>query len=375
MTNTFNRLSLVNIICIALLFNACKKEEVEENVISEECGNNYENRNGRIIGYDILDSPENGDFGTNYTIASDQLKSEFVQLLQPWNTFENKTQGVYDGEAMQLFENLNNFALTSGISLSLIITPIDIPGRFLPAYLGQRKFDDPQVISSFNNLIDRLFNPTDGIVDPEKVIALSVGNEIDHYNWSANNDQLQEYKTFLQGIKPKVNAYGIPLHFTATLYGLEANPNRWWDIIDVVDKVSVTYYPINSDFSVKQANIASTDVFSFLSKYPTTKVFFQEVGYPSSTKLNSSEAKQALFFCHFFKAWDRHKDKISHVSILRLNDVSLASAQATAVAYGLAGNENFIEYIRTLGIRTWDDEGVDKQSFHLIEQELIKRNW
>ena len=36
----------------------------------------------------------------NYDIISGQLESNFIQLLQPWNAFENSQAGVYDGDAM-----------------------------------------------------------------------------------------------------------------------------------------------------------------------------------------------------------------------------------------------------------------------------------
>ena len=66
---------------------------------------------------------------------------------------------------------------------------------------------------------------------------------------------------------------------------------------------------------------------------------------------------------------------ISAASILRFNDVSRASAESTAVSYGLPGNEAFIQYIQTLGIRTWEGNGYDKQSFQVIKSEIQKRNW
>lgn len=354
------------------VLSSCEKEEVPADA---PCSEQIETRNGRILGYDILDLTESGDFNLNHGIASGVLKSEFIQLLQPWNAFEDQSPGVYDGEAVQLFGILNNFAASAGTKLSLIITPIDIPGRFLPSYLGEKKLNDPEVIAAFNDLIDRLFHPATGVVDPEHVIALSVGNEVDHYNWSANNDQPSEYAEFLAAIKPKINAYGIPLHVTATLYGLDDDPDRWMELLNTVDKVSVTYYPIRSDFTVRSADVACADFDSFFSKIGDKQIFIQEVGYPSSATLNSSEALQAEFFETFFSAWDTYKDQISHVSILRLNDVSLASAQATAVTYGVLGNEAFIEYIRSLGIRTWADTGTDKRAFSSIISELNKRDW
>jgi len=353
---------------------SCDSESNDDDTFAG-CSLSAETRGDRVIAFDLLDATETGDFGINFNIASQQLKAGFIQLLQPWNAFENQTAGVYDGDAMSWYETLNSFAASSGAELSLIITPVDIPGRFVPAYLEGKKFNDPLVIESFNNLIDALFNPTDGVVDPTLVIALSVGNEIDHYNWEANNDQISEYKAFLQGIKPKVNSYGIPLHFTGTLYGMTESGNTWTDMGQVADKVSFTYYPINSDFTVKAPNVVYSDLNAITTKFSGKDLFMQEIGYPSSATLNSSQAKQAEFFCNFFNAWDSHKEQIKHVSILRLNDVSEASAQETAVAYGIPGNTPFIEYIRTLGIRTWNGNGDDKQAFDVIKTEIERRDW
>ncbi|MGF1585630.1 MAG: hypothetical protein ACFCUM_09935 [Bacteroidales bacterium] len=352
----------------------CDKKNNNDNTFPK-CSLSAEARGNRVLAFDVLDPTETGDFDMNYDIASRQLNAEFIQLLQPWNAFENQQMGVYDGEAIGIFETLNEFAASTGARLSLIITPVDIPGRFLPAYLEGKKFDDPLVIESFNNLIDALFNDINGVVDPSRVIALSVGNEIDHYNWSANNDQISEYKSFLQAIKSKINSYGISMHFTGTLYGMTQPGNTWVDMGQAVDKVSITYYPLNSDFTVKSPNIVFADMNSIVTKFAGTELFLQEIGYPSSTTLNSSTAKQAEFFCNFFNAWDSHKDQIIHVSILRLNDVSETAAQATAVAYGIPGNTPFIEYIRTLGIRAWDGKGDDKQAFDVIKMELERRDW
>lgn len=368
-----NSVSIIIFFLLVMTFLGCKKEEIMDSF--SECTHSAEERGDRILAFDILDVTETGDFELNYDLASGQLQSDFIQLLQPWNSFENNQAGVYDGEAVQLYETLNHFAGSTGTQLALIITPIDIPGRFLPDYISDKKLNDPLVIESFKNLIDRLFNSVNGIVNPDKVIALSVGNEIDHYNWASNNDQISEYHEFLQAIKPTVNSYGIPLHFTGTLYGLTQPGNVWKELADVVDKVSVTYYPINADFTVKSPEIVFSDLNALATKFTDKKIFVQEIGYPTSSSLNSNEAKQAEFFCHFFNAWDGHKDQITHVSILRLNDVPLSSAQTTAVAYGVPGNERFIEYIRTLGIRTWENSGSNKMAFDVIEKELVKRFW
>jgi hypothetical protein len=366
------------IACVLFFFVAavlsCDTKKADEDSFPG-CSLSAEARGNRVIAFDLLDPTETGDFSMNYELASQQLHAGFIQLLQPWNAFENQQAGVYNGEAMGWYETLDGFSASTGAKLSLIITPIDIPGRFLPAYLEGKKFNDPLVIEAFNNLIDALFNPNTGVVDPSRVIALSVGNEIDHYNWAANNDQVSEYKAFLQAIKPKVNSYGIPLHFTGTLYGMTQPGTTWVELAQVVDKVSITYYPINNDFTVKLPNVVFADLNALTTKFVGNELFLQEVGYPSSTTLNSSQAKQAEFFCSFFNAWDSHRDQIIYVSILRLNDVSEAAAKETAVAYGIPGNTSFIEYIRTLGIRSWNGNGEDKTAFEVIKRELVRREW
>jgi hypothetical protein len=313
-----SQLSHLKILYLLFFFvaslHSCDADNTDDDTFSE-CSHSAEARGNRIISLDLLDATETGDFGMNYDIASGQLNAEFIQLLQPWNAFENQTAGVYDGEAMGWYQTLDAFAASTGAKLSLIITPIDIPGRFVPTHLEGKKFNDPILIESFNNLIDALFSASDGVVDPSRVIALSVGNEIDHYNWAANNDQVSEYKAFLQAVKPKVNSYGIPLHFTGTLYGITESGNTWTDMAQAVDKVSITYYPLNSDFTVKSPDVVFTDLNSIATKFAGKDLFLQEIGYPSSSALNSSEARQAEFFCNFFNAWDGYKDQITHVSI------------------------------------------------------------
>ena len=54
-------------------------------------------------------------------------------------------------------------------------------------------------------------------------------------------------------------------------------------------------------------------------------------------------------------------------------DTTRPSAEAKAVEYSLTGNENFIEYLRTLGLRTIDNQ--PKQAFEIVKTELQKRGF
>ena len=145
--------------------------------------------------------------------------------------------------------------------------------------------------------------------------------------------------------------------------------------------IHVTYYPQDSGFQVQDPSVAAADMDKLVDEFWGTAgtfnkpIYLQEVGYQTSSVSNSNEAKQAEFFCNFFQAWDTHRDRIPMASILRFNDKSTSAAQSTAVDYGLPGNTPFIEYIRTLGIRTYDGKGTEKNAYSIIKGEIDKRGW
>lgn len=162
-----------------------------ETNIHWECNECVSPRDGRNIGFDILDATESGSFENNFVKAT-ELNINFLQLAQPWNAYES-AMGIYDGPAVANLTLLNSYALMKGVKLSILINPIDIPGRLTPSYLSAVKFDNSLMVNAFSNLIDHLFT---NVVTPANVIAFSVGNEINSYNWEANNDTPSEYQSF-----------------------------------------------------------------------------------------------------------------------------------------------------------------------------------
>lgn len=54
-------------------------------------------------------------------------------------------------------------------------------------------------------------------------------------------------------------------------------------------------------------------------------------------------------------------------------DKTRSDAESVATTYGLSGNEAFIEYIRSLRIKS--SAGVEKSSFSIIQSELQKRGF
>ena len=183
-------------------------------------------------------------------------------------------------------------------------------------------------------------------------------------------------RVFLSSIKAKVNAYGVPLHFTGTLDGMIANGVTYPNMSAVVDAVSFTYYPQDLAFQVRDPEGVEGDWAALVNHFPVgTQFFAQEVGYQTGVGNNSSQRKQAQFFCNFFKAWDNHQGVIRSANVLRFNDLSRGNAESIANAYGLPTHEAFIQYLQTLGIREWQGTGQNKEAFEVIQGELLKRSW
>ncbi len=324
-----------------------------------------------MLGYDILDLTETGSFDNNVTQAK-AMGMNFISIHLPWNSLDVVTNIIDPGNTLAI---LNGVAIANNLKLAIIISPIDIPGRNCPTNMNSVKFTNEIMVTRFNALVDFMFNSTNGVVDPSIVTALSVGNEIDAYNWIGNGDTQLEYQTFLSNIKPKINSYGVKLNFTGSHGGLIEVGTTYTDMAKVVDAVSVTYYPQGTGFQVHDPSVAQADLDALVAKFPGKEIHLQEVGYQTSASCGSSEAKQADFFANFFTAWDSHATNITQASILRFNDNSLAAAQSTAIDYGLTGDTNFIEYIRTLGLRTWDGNGTNKLAVEVISNAIVSRDW
>jgi hypothetical protein len=319
----------------------------------------------RKVGLDILDLNENEDFDRNMAFAKD-LGIDFLPMHFDWNFIET-SPGIYE-DTYSFLELISLFAAQNDLKLSLTLRPVDIPGKTVPSDLFETRFNDQQMIKRFELLIDFIFT----IVDPDLVLNFQIGNEIDGYDTSNEPATFwNDYGIFLKEITAyfHTNYPGIKTGFTATFDGLTENPERYNTLLMNVDVLGTTYYPHKNGFNVKDPDCPFKDLAELVSHYDTKPIYIQEVGYQTSGINNSSEYKQAEFYCNLFRAWDIHAAQIETLSIVRLNDLSLQSAQESAGPYGL-NSEDFIEYLRTLGIRTYENEGKKKQAFDIIKARL-----
>lgn len=327
-------------------------------------------KGNRMIGLDLLNLTESNTFDQNIALAS-ELGIEFIALHLNWTSIETSPNNFED--PFSALELLSQYAQNNNFKFSLTIRPIDIPGKTVPADLKNTRFSDAEMINRFKSLVDFIFSK----VDPSILLNFQIGNEIDGYDtsnepatfWDDYGIFLREITAYIHLINPSVK-----VGFTGTLDGLIEQSTLFLSLVQNVDILGVTYYPLNSDFSVREPNSVFTDFDNLVTIFGNTPIYIQEVGYPTSSLNNSSELKQAEFYSNLFKAWDLHSKEIKSVKILRLNDLSLQGAQESAEPYGITCAK-FVEYLRTLGIRTYENEGTNKQAFNVIKMNLSERNW
>lgn len=339
-----------------------------------DCPGTFDPKGDRILGMDILNSTENGTFEGDFE-KSREFGIEFTGLHLLWSQIETSPENYTDpGNALTAF---NTFCSENNIKLSLTIRPIDITGKTVPANLDNTRFNTVLMKSRFKSLIDFVFTK----IDYQLLTSLQIGNEIDSYDISNEDpDFWSDYGDFLFNIRIYVDSQypGLKVGFTVMLGGVTSGEHSTSGVFealsDVVHVVGVTYYPLNDDFTVMEPNVVESHFEAITSKFPGKTIYLQEVGYQTSSECNSSERRQAQFICNVFHAWDTYKDTIKLVGFLRLNDVSQSIAEELAGPYGI-GDNKFIEFLRTLGVRAYNGNGTDKEGFTVLKEHANLRGW
>ena len=293
---------------------------------------------------------------------------QVVSLSLDWDDIET-APGKYD---FHLLAIANAFYPAHNVALDLFIRPVDTNGEHLPKDLKGRALDSPLVLERFNQMMDMALAQIPAV----HLNLLSIGNEVD-LGFGQNDKLWKEYDTFFRETRNHVKSEraNVKVGCSATLYGLIGKAKERMQVINrLSDFVIVTYYPINPDFTVKSPQVVPQEIDELTRVYPNRIIYFSEIGYPSSPVLGSSEEKQKEFIDEVFKAWDQHATQIPYVTFTWLSDLSVSAVAHFTEYYHLKDNK-FQEYLRTLGLRTYEGHGVDKPAFVELTRQAKSRGW
>ena len=165
-----------------------------------------------------------------------------------------------------------------------------------------------------------------------KIDSIAIGNEVDVY-LSANPTEWQPYATFYGQASALIHSHfpSIRVGVTSTFGGaIDATNGPLISALNAVsDMFMMNYYPLNANFTPLDPSVVSADFAKILAAGPPGKpILLQEVGYPTSTALGSSEQMQAQFVTNVFSEWMKAGDKIEYLSFFLLHDDTPANCAA-----------------------------------------------
>jgi hypothetical protein len=335
------------------------------------CGGGHRNgvveqRGARSFGL-AVGAAEDGDYDGAFGKAV-AIGMNVTSLSLGWDEIET-SPGVFDNPFLAIAES---YYPPSGTGIVLALTPIDTNVLRVPADLVGLPFDDPAVITRFDDMLDWVFTQIPTLELP----ALSIGNEVDAYlgtdatAWAQYHNFFAAVRAHIASVRP-----GLNVGVKATFRGLTGAAKTFLSDLDAdADAVFATYYPLANDFTVLPTTVVRDDLDALCALYPGRPIDLLEFGAPSSALLISSEAVQALFVHALFDAWDAHAVQIPLVFFDWQTDVSPAQLTQFEAYYG-SSDPNFVAYLGTLGLRTYTGSGADKLGWTALATELAIRGW
>jgi hypothetical protein len=118
---------------------------------------------------------------------------------------------------------------------------------------------------------------------------------------------------------------------------------------------------------MRPPSVARDDIRAMVEAAGNRQVLFQEIGYASAERLNSSQEKQAEFLANVFDALRTYGDRTIGARILFMSDLPKNVVDDIARYYKAPNSANFKAYIETLGL--FDAQGRPKLAWRVFERE------
>ncbi len=242
---------------------------------------------------------------------------------------------------------------------------INTVAREVPPDLQNVPFDSPQMIGRFHALIDAIAPILDA-----HYLYLSIGNEVDGY--LETHDEWAAYATFYNDAVAYIHQKVPHLQVGVTV-GFDGarrdTPQQVEKLTANSDVVILTYYPFDADFRVRDPSAPLTDFPLMLALAGDKPLILQEVGYPTSALLGSSEQKQAEFVRSVFQAWSQAEGRIPLLNFFLEHDLTADICHQLVGYYGVSG-QKFYDFLCTLGLITAD--GRQKPAWQAFVDEAKK---
>jgi len=325
-----------------------------------------------------IDPPSALDYATEVGVAQ-SIGVAMASVTLPWSTLEGTAPvGGQSQIDTSLFADLESVYAARAVSLLISIPLVDTASIEAPPDLqpglaaGTLALDDPSVVSRYEALVDSLFSNLPGVT----VSYLIVANEENLYlsgkpdtMWTALGRFYSSIKAYVAAKDPGV-VVGMNVSFAGLLDATEAA--QVTALFSTSDDVFVSYYLGDNGFGQVSSTTVPADLDTMVAFAGSRPVNLKECGYATGTT-GHSNAGQVAFVTDLFQAWDAHAAQIPTVTISRMFDGDPTDCASEAQSYGAAGNQDFIAFLCTLGVRTYAD--APKPAWATLEEAAARRGF
>lgn len=327
-------------------------------------------KGGRILAMDIS-MAEDGDYEKAFTLAK-RIGIQSVTLSFDWKDIEPQPGRFRDPDSNLAAANAYYPAKRTMVALD--IRPIHTNRLAVPPDLEKTRFDDPSMARRFNAMMDFVLSRIPDV----QLAVLYIGSEVDIYLGS-DEAEWRQYDSFYQATRShlKTRRPDLKVGVETTFAALTRNPTRAFlqNLNQRSDVIGVSYYHLNEKTGAVADPKEMHAVFGEITTaYPQKPIYFHQLGCPTSPALGSSEAAQREFIRETFKAWDAHLSQVKFIAFVWLTDRSPDALDSFKKYYGLS-DKVFVEFLRTLGFRTYPGSGADKEAFRALQAEAAARGW
>lgn len=321
------------------------------------------------ISMDISTSAQNNSvftYDSCYKVGQTLGMSQ-VGLFQTWAAIETSPMNYN----LTVFDIANLYYPAAGMPIDLTITPINTNVLETPSDLTSTAFSSTVMISRFNRLLDSVKAHIPNVT----LTSLVIGSEHDVY-FGSNTTLWNNYTVFYNSVMAhaKILWPGLKVSTELTFNGITTYTSQAQTLNLNSDYIGVSYYPLNTNFTVKSPTVIPGDFASLVALYPSTKICFYQYGYPSSATCNSSDALQAQFITQTFQTWDNYAGNVRMIDFTWLHDLDPAYVNTLSTYYGIS-NPAFLEYLRTIGFRNWNGNGSDKPALNELRCQAKLRGY
>jgi hypothetical protein len=315
-----------------------------------------------LIGLDANPNDRHGGGRRAKRAALEQAWEAGMTLLHSapkWDEFE-KSAGKY--RLTDDAEVIGEFAREKNLPIALCFRVIDTNQRSMPKPYERWRFDEERTAERLRLALRALPQ-----VYKERTRYIAIGNEVNEY-FNSRRGEIQAYALLLQRVRDTVRQEFPQAQFTVNYtFSATANAGQYRAITDLTEIASFTYYPLNGDFTMRDASAVRGDIRRMLDVSGGRKLYIQEIGYASAERLKSSPERQAEFYRNAFAALRDNRERIVGATFLFMSDFSDSIVNMLGAYYGAANSDNFKAYLQTLGIV--ERNGAAKPAFDVFRRE------